>query len=101
MQERSDSSFLVELVLGGKSKRVSTGRPNLAARRSDLSSLNVFSFDDSEFVSQHPIFGLKLRDARSNRRKSCLNLRLGKARRDVLRTIPIKRFEMQQKSALG
>jgi hypothetical protein len=64
-------------------------------RRSDLSSLNVFSFGDSEFVSQHLIFGLKLRDPRSNWRKSGLNLRLSKARRDVLRTIPVKRFEMQ------
>src|SRR5215472_883547 len=63
-----------------------------------LSSLSVFS---SEFVSQHPIFGLKLSEARSNRRKSRLNLRLGKARCDVLRTIPVKRFEMEEKSALG
>jgi hypothetical protein len=56
--------------------------------------------DDRELLSQYLVFGLKLRDVGTNGCQCFLDLSFDKARHDMLRTIPIERFKMQQKTAL-
>ena len=56
--------------------------------------------DRGQLVAQRLVFLLQRFEPRAKRRKRGLELSLAETRRDVLRTVPVERGEMDDKSAL-